>query len=249
MSSAVMTGSESEQTPPISFASSNSPLAQSFRSFYRELTRIHGKPRAKTDADLDYLFEDDPYMTALLNGASPSAAIDATTNEIISTGPSWGTRICYGTGTTYLTFLGLGGAWGFISAFTPSTARPFLQNTQAASASAPATPAFVSKFGSAIPWRLRWNAILNNMTSRGPFVGNSAASVALLYNLCHGAVIRFWRTGEYDVGTATGSAALAGAIFRSTKGVASMARASAGMAGAVLAWHSLSAAFAVTRSQ
>lgn len=107
-------------------------------------------------------------------------------------GPSWGSRICYGAGTTYLSGLAVGGAWGLLDGLRNRAGRTSM--------------------------RLRWNCIVNACTARGPFVANSAGMVALLYNLIHGGVIKV-RGGRFDEWTAVGSATAAGLLFKSTAGL------------------------------
>jgi mitochondrial import inner membrane translocase subunit TIM23 len=68
----------------------------------------------------------------------------------------WSDDLCYGTGVTYLTALTVGGAWGMAEGWNRAP-----QN---------ATP------------RLRLNYVLNAMTRRGPFLGNSAGVIAMVYN-------------------------------------------------------------------
>lgn len=68
----------------------------------------------------------------------------------------WSDDLCYGTGCTYLGALGVGGAWGMIEG---------LRRT------APGAPP-----------KIRLNAVLNAVTRRGPFLGNSAGVVAMVYN-------------------------------------------------------------------
>jgi len=122
-----------------------------------------------TSERLEYLFED----------------------EYVPNGPSWGARICYGTGSTYLVGLGVGGLWGLADG---------LRNPQG--------------LGSR---RLRINCILNACTARGPFVGNSLGIAALLYNVLHGAVIKL-RGDRHDELSATGAALASGLLFKSTAG-------------------------------
>jgi mitochondrial import inner membrane translocase subunit TIM23 len=160
-------------------------LAMSVTSFYNEnantnqssylaaLTRTHGNVagHGSQSSSLEYLFED----------------------AYANLGPSWGARICYGTGITYLASLALGGAWGLVSPFSTSQLKSLTNS------------------------RLKYNAILNSVTAKGPFVANNAAILALMYNLVHGAVIK-GRGGKWDVASAVGSAALVGTIFRSAAG-------------------------------
>lgn len=123
-----------------------------------------------TRDQLEYLFED----------------------EYVSNGPSWGARVCYGTGSTYLVGLATGGLWGLFDG---------LRNPQGSGSR-----------------RLRINCILNACTARGPFMGNSLGIVALLYNGLHGALIKA-RNDREDMWGAVAAATASGAIFKSTAGL------------------------------
>ncbi|KAG0637975.1 Tim17/Tim22/Tim23/Pmp24 family-domain-containing protein [Tuber brumale] len=103
----------------------------------------------------------------------------------------FGDDLCYGTGTTYLLALSLGGAWGFAEG--------------------------LSRSQSNAPPRLRLNAVLNAMTRRGPFLGNSAGVLALVYNGVNYTVgsVR----GKHDTANSIISGVVAGAIFKSTRGI------------------------------
>lgn len=143
---------------------------------------VHTPPQVPSGAQLEYLFED----------------------EYKSTGPSWGARICYGAGSTYLSGLAVGGMWGMFDGLKNPIGR-----------------------GSR---RLRINCILNACTARGPFVANNLGMLALLYNLIHGGVVHT-RDGKADNLSAVGSAGLAGLIYKSTAGVRPAAVAAGLMAG------------------
>lgn len=96
--------------------------------------RLH--PLAAIGDKLDYLLLDDDKLSDIV-GASTA---------LPSRG--WSDDLCYGTGTTYLAGLSLGGLWGL----REGAARPLaVSNT-----------------------RLRVNSILNSMTRRGSWMGNSA---------------------------------------------------------------------------
>lgn len=120
-------------------------------------------------------------------------------DEYAPSGPSWGARICYGAGITYLTGLSIGGSWGLVDG---------LRNPAGRASS-----------------RLRLNCILNSCTARGPFVANNLAMVALLYNLVHGAVIKARKGQQADEVSATASAAAAGLIYKSSRGLRAMGKA------------------------
>ncbi|KAG0347049.1 Mitochondrial import inner membrane translocase subunit tim23 [Podila humilis] len=116
----------------------------------------------------------------------------------------WSDDLTYGTGVAYLSGLSVGGAYGFYEGLRSSP-----------------SPAF----------KVRLNTVLNSMTRRGPFIGNSAGVMALMYNGINGAVSR--ARGEYDPINSVVAGALTGAVFKSTAGL--RAAGSAGGVCAVLA--------------
>jgi import inner membrane translocase subunit TIM23 len=120
--------------------------------------------------------------------------------------------LCYGTGITYLTALSLGGAWGLQEGLRKSVGQP--------------------------P-KLRLNSVLNSITRRGPFLGNSAGVVAITYN-CINSLIGYFR-GKHDAANTIVAGGLSGMIFRSTRGARQMM-----ISGGVVA--SIATLWAVTRS-
>lgn len=102
----------------------------------------------------------------------------------------WSDDLCYGTGCTYLLALSSGGAWGFAEGLrrAPPGAPP----------------------------RLKLNSILNGVTRRGPFLGNSAGVVAMGYNGIN-SFIGYVR-GKHEASNSIAAGAISGVIFRSTKG-------------------------------
>ncbi|POR37881.1 Mitochondrial import inner membrane translocase subunit tim23 [Tolypocladium paradoxum] len=101
--------------------------------------------------------------------------------------------LCYGTGVTYLTALSIGGAWGLQEGLRRSSGQP--------------------------P-KLRLNSVLNAVTRRGPFLGNSAGVVAITYN-CINSLIGNLR-GKHDAANSVLAGALSGMVFKSTRGVRAM---------------------------
>ena len=101
--------------------------------------------------------------------------------------------LCYGTGVTYLTALSLGGAWGLQEGLRRSAGQP--------------------------P-KLRLNSVLNAVTRRGPFLGNSAGVVAIVYN-CFNSYIGYVR-GKHDAANTIVAGALSGMLFKSTRGLRPM---------------------------
>ena len=101
--------------------------------------------------------------------------------------------LCYGTGITYLTALGIGGAWGLQEGLRRSAGQP--------------------------P-KLRMNSVLNSVTRRGPFLGNSAGVLAIVYN-CFNSGIGYLR-GQHDAANSILAGFLSGVVFKSTRGPRSM---------------------------
>ncbi|KAK4115367.1 Tim17-domain-containing protein [Canariomyces notabilis] len=101
--------------------------------------------------------------------------------------------LCYGTGTTYLLGLSIGGAWGLQEGLRKSVNQP--------------------------P-KLRLNSVLNSVTRRGPFLGNSAGVVAICYNLIN-SYIGYLR-GKNDAANSILAGALSGMLFKSTRGLRPM---------------------------
>ncbi|KAL1964940.1 hypothetical protein VTN77DRAFT_6293 [Rasamsonia byssochlamydoides] len=124
----------------------------------------------------------------------------------------WSDDLCYGTGTTYLTALTIGGAWGLVEGLnrTPATAPP----------------------------KIRLNSVLNSITRRGPFLGNSAGVVAMIYNGINSTI--GYARGKHDAANSIVAGALSGMLFKSTRGVKPMM-----ISGGIVA--SIAGLWAVTR--
>ncbi|CAK7240629.1 MAG: Mitochondrial import inner membrane translocase subunit tim23 [Sporothrix thermara] len=119
--------------------------------------------------------------------------------------------LCYGAGVTYLTALTIGGAWGLQEGLRRSAGQP--------------------------P-KLRLNSVLNAVTRRGPFLGNSAGVVAIVYN-CINSYIGYLR-GRHDAVNSIVAGGLSGMVFKSTRGLRPML-----ISGGIVA--SVAAAWTVTR--
>ncbi|PWY97020.1 Tim17-domain-containing protein [Testicularia cyperi] len=152
------------------------------------------------------LGKDDLEYLDLTDGA-PSSMEGART-AVPSRG--WSDDLCYGTGTTYLSGLAIGGLLGAREGLS----RPLGVDS----------PTF----------RLRLNAVLNQVTRRGSFFGNSAGVVALIYNLVDASIdgIR----GKHDMLGAVAAGGISGAAFKCTAGPRPMLIASAIMMGAAATW-------------
>ncbi|KAJ3489637.1 hypothetical protein NLI96_g1985 [Meripilus lineatus] len=121
---------------------------------------------------------------------------DDKTSELPGSGtaiPSrgWSDDLCYGTGTMYLSGLALGGVWGL----REGARRPLAVSNA----------------------RLRINSVLNSVTRRGTFIGNSAGVLALVYNGINSGIDAM--RGKHDTAGSMAAGALTGVLFKSTAGV------------------------------
>lgn len=106
----------------------------------------------------------------------------------------WSDDLCYGTGVTYLTALSIGGAWGMVEG--------------------------LNRLPPSAPPKLRLNSVLNAVTRRGPFLGNSAGVLAMVYNGIN-SLIGHYR-GKHDAANSIAAGALSGMLFKSTRGLRPM---------------------------
>ncbi|KAJ1882875.1 Mitochondrial import inner membrane translocase subunit tim23 [Coemansia sp. RSA 486] len=97
----------------------------------------------------------------------------------------WSDDLCYGTGTLYIMGLASGGAWGFIEGMQSQHGGNF---------------------------KLRLNSVLNSMTRRGPFVGNSLGILGMFYNSINSAIGGY--RGTRDQYNSLGAAAISGMLFK-----------------------------------
>ncbi|BFZ59732.1 Mitochondrial import inner membrane translocase subunit tim23 [Saitoella coloradoensis] len=153
-------------------------------------------PLANLGGSIDYLLLEDASLNNLPGGhtALPSRGF---TDDL-----------CYGTGTSYVAALGLGGAWGMMEG---------LRKTQGVTST-----------------KLKLNGVLNSMTRRGPFLGNTAGVVAVIYNGINSSIGYF--RGHHDMANSIVSGALAGAFFKSTAGPRAAGIAAGICAAAAGAW-------------
>ncbi|KAF3355173.1 hypothetical protein VdG1_07037 [Verticillium dahliae VDG1] len=84
------------------------------------------------------------------------------------------------------------------------------------------------------PPKLRLNSVLNAVTRRGPFLGNSAGVVAITYNCFNGAIGYF--RGKHDAANTIAAGALSGMLFKSTRGLRPMLISGGIVAGVAGAW-------------
>jgi mitochondrial import inner membrane translocase subunit TIM23 len=84
------------------------------------------------------------------------------------------------------------------------------------------------------PPKLRVNSVLNSVTRRGPFLGNSAGVVAMVYNGVN-STIGYYR-GKHDSANSIVAGALSGMLFKSTRGVRPMMVSGGIVAGVAGGW-------------
>jgi mitochondrial import inner membrane translocase subunit TIM23 len=106
----------------------------------------------------------------------------------------WSDDLCYGTGVTYLSALTIGGAWGLAEG--------------------------LRKVAPTAPPKLKLNSALNAITRRGPFLGNSAGVIAMVYNGIN-STIGYYR-GKHDATNSILAGGLSGMVFKSTRGLRPM---------------------------
>ncbi|KAK7206673.1 Tim17/Tim22/Tim23/Pmp24 family-domain-containing protein [Myxozyma melibiosi] len=121
----------------------------------------------------------------------------------------WSDDLCYGSGTMYMGGLAVGGAYGFAEGMrtTPANA----------------------------PAKIRINAVLNAITRRGPYLGNTAGILAISYNIFNG--IFDMSRSYHDIYNSIAAGAITGALYRSTMGVKPMAISALLMGSAMGAWN------------
>ena len=120
----------------------------------------------------------------------------------------WSDDLCYGTGVTYLSALAVGGAWGLMEGLRRSP--------------------------TGAPPKLRLNSVLNGVTRRGPFLGNSAGVIAMVYNGVN-STIGYYR-GRHDSMNSVVAGGISGMLFKSTRGLRPMLISGGLVASAAGAW-------------
>ncbi|KAL4939612.1 hypothetical protein BDV06DRAFT_198493 [Aspergillus oleicola] len=163
------------------FNAAAAPDATAFLSDLPDPSKLH--PLAGLNQDtLDYITLEDSALDSLPGSDS------------VLPSRGWSDDLCYGTGTTYITALAVGGAWGLAEGLrkTPVTAPP----------------------------KIRLNGVLNSITRRGPFLGNSAGVVAMVYNGLNS--FAGYARGKHDAANSIAAGAVSGMVFKSTRGLKPM---------------------------
>ena len=92
----------------------------------------------------------------------------------------------------------------------------------------------LNRLPSSSPPKLRLNAMLNSMTRRGPFLGNSAGVLAMVYNGVNSILGQV--RGKHDAANSVMAGALSGMLFKSTRGLRPMMISGGLVAGAAGVW-------------
>ncbi|RKP25698.1 Tim17/Tim22/Tim23/Pmp24 family-domain-containing protein, partial [Syncephalis pseudoplumigaleata] len=121
----------------------------------------------------------------------------------------FGDDLCYGVGTTYITGLTIGGAWGLVEGLRSTRHLP---------------PSF----------KVRLNGVLNGCTRRGPYLGNSVGILAMIYTCANASIGKV--RGKHDLAGSMLAGGLAGALFRSAAGLRSAGIAGVMCATAAAIW-------------
>ncbi|KAI9612969.1 hypothetical protein H4Q26_010238 [Puccinia striiformis f. sp. tritici PST-130] len=215
--------SSSTSHPPESVL--NLAILDPILSAYAQPSSLH--PLSNVNAGLDYLTLDDAKLSTISGSQS------------VLPNRGWSDELCYGTGTVYVGGLAFGGLWGFkegwgrskaIAAGRIGKSIPAFSSTPSSSAS------HTSSLGS-ISWRLRLNAILNGITRRGSFTGNTCGILALMYNAFNCTLDR--QRGQHDQWNSVIAGGLTGALFRCTAGFQKMFIASSLMAAGAMGWSAV----------
>lgn len=171
------------------------PTSDSILSAYSRPSTLH--PLSNVTADLDYLSLDEAALSSIAGSQS------------VLPNRGWSDELCYGTGTVYVGGLGMGGLWGLREGWQRSqaiaagrlarsmanasgvaaAAAAAAQKAPAPSPTGPVAAAAAAAFEGSpggVSWRLRLNAILNGITRRGSFTGNTSGVLgqSTLSNIC-----------------------------------------------------------------
>lgn len=213
-----LTGQKSSSSSPSSSSSSHDPSSSSSSNTPFQPTAFDPASAQDVSSFLDTAALPDPSRLHPLAGLNQdtldyltldeSALSDLPGSQSALPSRGWSDDLCYGTGITYLSALTFGGAWGMIEGLRKSPA--------------------------SAPPKLKLNSVLNSMTRRGPFLGNSAGVIAMVYNGIN-STIGYYR-GRHDSANSIVAGAMSGMLFKSTRGLRPMVISGGLVASAAGAW-------------
>ncbi|QPG73099.1 hypothetical protein FOA43_000404 [Brettanomyces nanus] len=172
-------------------------------------SKLH--PLAGLDKDIEYLDLDDEKLNSL----------EGSSNGILAS-RGWGDDMCYGAGTVYVLGLGLGGLKGLDEGIKHL---PHPKIDPVTSALRP------------VPFKLKLNTVLNQVTKYGPHAGNNAGVLAIMYNIFDSSLDNI--RGKHDDWNSLASGFLSGALFKSTSGLKAISISSTLMTIAAASWCGL----------
>lgn len=213
-----LTGQKSSSSSSSGSSSSPDPSSSSSSSTAFDPTAFDPASAQDVSSFLDIAALPDPSRLHPLAGLNQdtldyltldeSALSDLPGSQSALPSRGWSDDLCYGTGVTYLSALTLGGTWGMIEG--------------------------IRKSPTSAPPKLKLNSVLNSMTRRGPFLGNSAGVIAMVYNGIN-STIGYYR-GRHDSANSIVAGALSGMLFKSTRGIRPMMISGGLVASAAGAW-------------
>ncbi|KAG7698105.1 hypothetical protein KL930_001767 [Ogataea haglerorum] len=186
-----------------------SDISSILKSNTLDPTKLH--PLAGLDKDIEYLDLDEEKLTSLEgagNGLLPSRG--------------WTDDLCYGTGTVYVLGLGLGGIRGLnegLKNLPQGRVDPVTNQLRP------------------VPFKLKLNTVLNQVTKFGPHMGNNAGVLAIMYNLIDSSLDNI--RNKHDDLNSLAAGFLSGALFRSSKGLKPMGYSAGAMTLVAAAWCGL----------
>ncbi|VEU21002.1 DEKNAAC101995 [Brettanomyces naardenensis] len=169
-------------------------------------SKLH--PLAGLDKEIEYLDLDDEKLNTIQgssNGILPSRG--------------WGDDMCYGTGAVYVLGLGFGGLQGLNEGFK-HLPQPKLD---------PVTNSLRP-----VPFKLKLNTVLNQVTKFGPHAGNTAGVMAIMYNIIDSSLDNI--RGQHDDWNSLASGWISGALYKSTSGLKAIGISSTVMTIAAASW-------------
>ncbi|ODV86308.1 hypothetical protein CANARDRAFT_6796 [[Candida] arabinofermentans NRRL YB-2248] len=169
-------------------------------------TRLH--PLAGLDKEIEFLDLDEEKL----------ATLEGTGNGLLPS-RGWTDDLCYGAGSVYVSGLAFGGLRGFsegLKHLPVGKVDPVTNEVRA------------------VPFKLKLNTILNQVTKHGPHMGNSAGVLAIMYNLIDSSLDNL--RGKHDDLNSLAAGALSGALFKSSSGVKPMGYSAGVMTLAAAAW-------------
>ncbi|MBW0536167.1 hypothetical protein O181_075882 [Austropuccinia psidii MF-1] len=230
------------------------PILDPILSAYAQPSSLH--PLSNVNAGLDYLTLDDSALSPIAGSQS------VLPNRGWSDELCYGTGTVYVGGLAFGGLWGLRDGWSRSKAIaagrvarsfaanpassnsTPSSSTIHSSGSSASISSTTATKAHLSGTSTAyqgtpsgVSWRLRLNAILNGITRRGSFTGNTCGILALMYNAFNCTLDR--QRGRHDQWNSVIAGGLTGALFRCTAGPQKMLIASSLMALGAMGWSTI----------